>query len=380
MSGSADTTRRPIRVVLVGPSLDILGGQAIVLERLRTRLAGVPELDVSFLPVNPRLPGALRQLQSIKYVRTIVTTIAYVWSLLKTLRRADVVHAFSASYWSFLLAPVPAMLIGRLYGKVVILNYRSGEADDHLSNWRTAIPLMRLAHAIVVPSGYLVEVFARHGLQATSIFNFVESERIPFRLRSAPPRPRFLSNRNLEALYNVGCTIRAFARIQREFPDATLMVAGDGSQRAQLEALVAELGVQHVTFAGRTSPAEMPALYDAADIYLNSPNIDNMPNSIIEAFAAGLPVVTTNAGGIPFIVRHGDNGLMVDSGDDAAMAREALRLLRDPVLAARLAQRARQECMERYVWPAVREAWLALYTRSLTVDTPPALERRAGVA
>ncbi|MEO7964458.1 MAG: glycosyltransferase family 4 protein [Gemmatimonadaceae bacterium] len=380
MSGAADASRRPIRVVLVGPSLDILGGQAIVLERLRTRLAAVAELDVSFLPVNPRLPRPFRQLQSIKYVRTVVTTIAYVISLFRRLRDADVVHAFSASYWSFLLAPVPAMLVGRLFGKVVILNYRSGEASDHLTKWRTAVPLMRLAHAIVVPSGYLVEVFAQFGLRAVPIFNFVESERLPFRLRQAPPRPVFLSNRNLEPLYNVACTIRAFARVQREHADASLVLAGEGSQRAHLEALVHELGLTNVRFAGRTSPAEMPGLYDAADIYLNSPDIDNMPNSIIEAFAAGLPVVTTDAGGIPFIVRHGDNGLMVTSGDDEALAREALRLLNDPSLASRLAQRARQECMERYVWPAVRDSWLALYAHSRALDAPRAVERRVGAA
>jgi len=378
MSGAADGMR-PIRVVLVGPSLDILGGQAIILDRLRNRLEQLPELEVSFLAVNPRLPGPLRALQRVKYVRTVVTTIAYVWSLLWRIPRADVVHAFSASYWSFLLAPVPAMLVGRLFGKTVILNYRSGEASDHLANWRTAVPLMRLAHAIVVPSGYLVDVFARHGVAATAIFNFVEIERIPYRLRSAPPRPRFLSNRNFEPLYNVACAVRAFARIQREHPEATLVVAGDGSQRAPLEALVAELGVRNVHFAGRTSPAEMPALYDAADVYLNSPDIDNMPNSVIEAFAAGLPVVTTDAGGIPFIVRHEDNGLMVRSGDDAALAAQALRLLHDESLASRLALRARQECLERYVWPAVRDAWMALYAGSPSPLPSPALDRRAGV-
>src|SRR5690606_7519921 len=129
----------PLRVCLVGPSLDILGGQAIILNRLRQRLGTVRELEVSFLPVNPRLPRGLAQLQRVKYVRTVVTSVAYVWSLLRTIRHVDVVHAFSASYWSFLLAPVPAMLVGRLFGRTVVLNYRSGEADDHLANWRTAV-------------------------------------------------------------------------------------------------------------------------------------------------------------------------------------------------------------------------------------------------
>lgn len=360
MSRVAPGVDRPIRVCLVGPSLDILGGQAVVLDQLRRRLEEVGELEVSFLAINPRLPGVFGTLQRVKFARTFVTSTAYLWSLCRQLRHADVVHAFSASYWSFLLAPVPAMLVGRLYGKTVVLNYHSGEADDHLANWKTALPLMRLAHAIVVPSEYLVDVFGRHGLCATAIFNFVEKARLLFRQRTTL-QPRFFSNRNLEPLYNVACTIRAFDRIQREMPEAELVVAGDGSERATLEALVRQLRLRNVRFLGRVSPSEMPALYDAAEVYLNSSAIDNMPMSIIEAFASGLPVVTTNAGGIPYIVRHEANALMVPSDDDEALASQALRLIRDPDLASRLAIRARHECLERYVWPSVCEAWLAVY-------------------
>jgi glycosyltransferase involved in cell wall biosynthesis len=356
----------PIRVCLVGPSLDILGGQAVQLERLMAGLRGVPGLEVSFVPVNPRLPGPFRRLQGVKYLRTIVTSLAYGFSLLRQVRRCDVIHAFSASYWSFMLAPLPAMLVARLYGKGVVLNYHSGEADDHLTRWRrSAVPSMRLAHAIVVPTSYLVEVFARHGLRATAIANSLDPARFPWRARTAP-RPRFLSNRNLEPLYNVSCTLRAFARIQRELPDASLVVAGDGSERAALAQLAAELRLTNVQFLGRVDPERMPALYEDADVYLNSPNIDNMPLSILEAFAAGLPVVTTNAGGIPYIVRDGVNGLMVQSDDHKALAAAGLRLLREPHLAARLAERAREECLSTWVWPAVAPAWNQLYHRVST--------------
>ena len=355
----------PLRVCLVGPSLDIVGGQSIVLDRLLARFRETPGIEVSFVAVNPRLPGPLRALQGVKYVRTVVTSAAYVASLIRRLRSVDVVHAFSASYWSFLLAPVPAMLVGRMYGKAVILNYHSGEADDHLTNWRTAVPLARLAHAIVVPSGYLVDVFRRHALGARAVFNFVEVDAIPFRPRAAL-RPRFLSNRNLEPLYNVACSIRAFARVQEVVPEAELVVAGEGRERAALEALVATLQLRNVRFVGRVAPTEMPSLYDAADVLLNSPDIDNMPSSIIEAYAAGLPVVTTDAGGIPYLVRHEVTGMMVPTGDDAAMAREALRLLRDPELVARITAQARSECLERYVWPAVQAAWMQLYRDAMT--------------
>ncbi|MEP7343778.1 MAG: glycosyltransferase family 4 protein [Gemmatimonadaceae bacterium] len=369
MSGSTSVKNAPaarrLRVCLVGPSLDILGGQAVQLERLRAGLSESSVVEVGFLPVNPRLPGPFRHLQRLKYVRTVATSVAYLWSLLRRVGHYDIVHAFSASYWSYVLAPLPAMLVGRLYGKAVILNYHSGEAEDHLARWRhTAVPTMRLAHAIVVPSEYLVAPFARYGLRARPVLNFVELEKISFRCRVAP-RPIFLSNRNLEPLYNVACTLRAFGLIQRDYPDATLIVAGEGSSRASLESLAVSLQLRNVEFVGRTPHEQMGGLYDRADIYLNSSNIDNMPLSIIEAFAAGLPVVTTDAGGIPFIVRDCENGLLVPREDHRAMAAAVLRLLREPSLATRLASTGRDECLSKYVWPAVRKEWERVYQ---TVD------------
>lgn len=365
--GAGTASGRPIRVCIVAPSLDMVGGQAVQAARLVERFRETPGIEVEFLPVNPRLPGPLRQLQRVKYVRTVVTSVAYVASLLRRVPRCDVVHAFSASYFSYLLAPLPALVVGRAYGRRTVLNYRSGEADDHLARWRrTAVPTMRrFADVIVAPSGYLVDVFGRHGLEARSIFNFVDVERIPHRVREAP-RPVFLSNRNFEPLYDVACTVRAFALVQREVPEARLVLAGDGSERGALEALVRELGLTGVEFVGRVRPAEMGGYYDRADVYLNSPRIDNMPGSVIEAFAAGLPVVTTDAGGIPYILEHERTGLMVPSGDHEALAREALRLFREPGLAARLGGAARAECMERYVWPAVQGEWQALYGALVT--------------
>jgi glycosyltransferase involved in cell wall biosynthesis len=358
-----------VRVALVGPSLDILGGQAVQLQRLLTRLREVESLELHFVPVNPRLPGPLSALQRVKYVRTLVTEAAYVASLLRRVPGFDVVHAFSASYSSFLLAPAPAVLAARMLGRRSLVNYRSGEADDHLGRSALARRLLGMADAIVVPSGYLVDVFARHGLEARSIFNFVEVERIPYRER-ATPRPVFLSNRNLEPMYNVACVLRAFARIQREVPEAELLVAGFGSQRAPLEALAAERGLRNVTFVGRVRPEEMPALYDRADVYLMSPDIDNMPNSVIEAYAAGLPVVTSDAGGVPYIVEHDRTGLLVPRDDDAALAAGALRVLREPGLAARLTDAGREAVLARYTWPAVRDAWTRLYHELAGADAP----------
>ena len=348
-----------LRVLLVAPSLDMLGGQSRQCARLRGQLEQETSLEVSFQPVNPRLPGPFRRLQSIKYVRTVLTTLLYWAQLAARAWRCDILHVFSASYYSYMLSAMPAVLVGRLYGKKVILNYRSGEAEDHLRNWRTAIPTIRLADVVVVPSGYLVEVFARFGLRARAIHNIVELDRFRFRERR-PLRPVFLTSRLLEPLYNVGCVLRAFALIQREVPEASLTVAGEGWMRGELEQLARDLGLRHTQFIGGVPFDEMPAMYDGADVYLTATDLDNMPSSIVECLAAGLPVVTTDAGGIPYIVAHEETCLMVARNDHEAMAAGALRLLADEELAARIARNAREHC-RKFSWPAVQREWLKLY-------------------
>lgn len=349
-----------IRVAIVVASIDILGGQAIQALRLMEGLRAEPGIEAEILPINPRLPRPFRWLQRIKYVRTLVTSIAYIASLLVRLPRFDVVHVFSASYFSFVLAPTPAILISKLYGKPVLLNYHSGEAEDHLRRWpRTALPILKLVDRVAVPSDYLVRVFAEFGLNAEAVYNTVDCARFQFRERD-PLTPVLLSNRNLEPHYNIECTLRAFELIQTQVAEARLIIAGDGSERRRIHQLAKDLELINVEFVGAIAPGRMPELYDRADVFVNASNIDNQPLSIIEAFASGLPVVTTNAGGISDMVSDGVTGLMVSCGDHAALADRVLSLLSESELAMRIASRAREEC-NKYSWAAVRNQWLTIY-------------------
>ncbi len=356
-----------LRVLVVAPSFDILGGQSVQAARLISRLRESPFFEVGFVAINPRLPGMLRKMQAIKYLRTAVTSLLYFAALLVTIPRFAVIHIFSASYFSFVLAPTPAILIAKLFGKKVLLNYHSGEAEDHLTRWGSAVRTIRLADAVAVPSEYLVGVFAKFGIQARAINNLIELDQFTFRERRAVS-PVFLSNRNLETHYGVDHVLRAFALIQKQFPAAELIVAGDGSQRAALERLTSELGLHHTKFAGRVEHEKIVQLYQQADIYLNGSEIDNQPLSILEAFACGLPVVTTNAGGIPDMVTDGKTGFIVDQRDHEAMANRAIYLLQEAAIATSLAERAREEC-EKYSWCVVRDRWIGLY-RELVDQVP----------
>jgi glycosyltransferase involved in cell wall biosynthesis len=292
-------------------------------------------------------------------VRTLVTELTYGPQLLRELARADIVHVFSASYSSFLLAPLPALMIARLLGRPVVLNYRSGEAPDHLRRSAIARWAIGRADRNIVPSRFLVDVFRTFGIDASVIPNIVDLERFRYRARD-PLRPHLVSTRNFDAHYNVACTIRAFRLVQNRWPEARLTLVGGGPHERALRTLVDRLGLRHVTFAGRVKPDEIAAFHAAADIFIQSPVVDNMPTSVIEAYASGLPVVSTEAGGVPAILTHGEHGLLAPLDDHERLAAHVLRLLDDPAYARRLAENGYAIACT-CTWPAVREQWLNAY-------------------
>ncbi len=347
-----------MRIALVAASLEIVGGQSVQAQALALGLREAGH-EVAFVPINPRFPRGLRWVRRWPYARTLLNEALYLPSL-RRLVRADVVHIFSASYWSFLLAVVPAIVAARRFGKPTVLNYHSGEAEDHLARWGVLVhPWVSLVDAIVVPSEYLRAVLARHGYRARVVRNVVDTARFRYRDR-AQLRPRLVSSRNLDPYYRIENTLEAFVLLRGRYRAATLTLAGDGSERARLERLAAALGGDGIRFVGRVEPAAMPRLYDDADIFVNSSVVDNQPLSVLEAFAAGLPVVSTATGDIAALVRDGETGLVVPPREPSAMAKAVTTLLEHPERALRMARQARDE-VEAYSWPRVRDQWAAVY-------------------
>ena len=358
-----DPLPHALRVAVVVASRRIIGGHSVQAGWLLDAWRSDGSVDAWIVPIDPVPPAPIDRLLSVKYLRTVVTQLWYWPLLVRELRAADVVHVFAASYASFLLAPLPAVIIAKLLGKPVVLNYHSGEAPDHLRRSAVArFVLRRLVDANVVPSPFLRDVFRSFEIDAEVVPNIVDLRRFTYRVRD-PLRPRLLCTRNFEPLYNLSCVLRAFAKIQAQYAAATLTLVGSGSQDITLRQEAAALRIENVTFAGRVAPSEMHRYYANADIYVQAPSIDNMPLSLLEAFASGLPVVSTNVGGVPSMLRHGSDGLLVADNDADALADRVIQLLVDPALATRLAESAHRT-LTAYVWPVVRDGWLHAYHRA----------------
>lgn len=356
-----------LHVCVVGPLPPPSGGMANQCEQLVRLLAsdgvGV-ELVRNNAPVRPAWVGRIPAL------RAAFRLGPYLVQLWQAAGRSQVFHVFSNSGWAWHLFAAPALLAARLRGTAVIVNYRGGHAEAFFARAPGHV-LRSLRHATlrVTPSPFLQRVFARHGLEAEVVPNIIDLTRFkPVPMRDFGAAPRLLVARNLEPIYDIPTAIQALRLVRHQFPRATLTVAGSGPELERLKALAASAGLgDAVTFSGRVENAAMPLLYAQADCVLNPSTVDNMPNSLLEAFASGVPVVSTDAGGIPDMLAHDKSGLLVPVGDSAAMARAVCRVLEDRSLAVRLVAAARAEA-EKYAWPRVKALWLDAYRRAAAMQ------------
>jgi len=356
------TIPKHITVGLVGPLPPPSGGMANQTQQL-ARLLAEAGIRVEVVQVNP--PYRPAWVGHVRIVRSLFRLLPYLWRLYRCAGRVDVLHVMANSGWAWHLFAAPAVWIGWARGVPVIVNYRGGEAEAFLA-WQAAWvrPTLRHAAALIVPSGFLREVFRRIGIGAAIVPNIVDLAR--FHPNNSRLRAHHaIVTRNLEDIYDIPTALRAFAQLRRAHPDAILTVAGSGPRLRDLVELAQEIGIAPaVRFTGRLDNERIADLYREADLLLNPSTVDNMPISLLEALASGVAIVSTDVGGIPHMVENGKTALLVPPRDPAAMAAAALRVFAEPELAAALRE-AGIEAAERYTWPHVRPLLLGTYAGAM---------------
>ncbi len=371
-----------LRVLLVGPVPPPSGGMANqtvqLAELLRREGASVQLVEVN-APYHPRSIGR------VPLLRAAFRLVPYLGRLWRSAGRADISHVMASSGWSWHLFAAPAVWIAAVRRLPVVVNYRGGGAGDFFRSSQPWIrPTLARCSAVIVPSTFLERIFREYGFDAEVVPNIVDLRRFaaaPVSSRPSSGVPHLVVARNLEAIYDVGTAIRAFRIVRDQIAGAKLSIAGSGAAQASLEALVGELGIRDaVVFTGRLENERMAALYSQADLVLNPSLVDNMPISILEALASGVPVVSTDVGGIPDLVTHGRTAVLVSPRDPEAMARAALDLLSDPDHRAALV-RAGLEHVRDFTWEKVRPRLLAAYILAIerrdaaTLPQPPWSDR-----
>jgi L-malate glycosyltransferase len=348
-----------MKVAIVAASPRWIGGQGVQADALVRDWLNDREVNVRFIPIDPILPPRLSWVERIPVARTFARAPLYLTALWNGTKDVDIVHIFSASYSSFVISALPAWIIGVIRQKKTLFHYHSGEARDHLRRSQLARGVLRRADRIVVPSQYLSNVFREFDLKVEVIPNVVDSAQFRYRARQVLS-PFLVCTRGFHPYYSVDVVVRAFNLLKKTFPESRLCLVGKGPVENEIRGLVNTLGLTNVKFAGPVSHSNIARYYDENDIFVNASWLDNMPVSILEAFASGTPVVTTAAEGIRYLVEHERTGLLCEPGDWRSLSENTIRLLKEPQLAAQLALNAYEESRQ-YQWEAVRIHWLDAY-------------------
>lgn len=325
-------------LLIIAPSPPPFGGMATQANLLSDKLKqqGIHVVKVS---TNSMPKFFKRVFGDIAGVRTVIKTFYYFFTLIKSVYKSDVIHILACSHLYFFINVIPAIIIGKLFKKRIVVNYRGGEAKLFFNgSGKYAKNILNNADAFIVPSAYLKSVFDDLNIRSSIIPNIADIDSFSFSPPDYSASVKFVCTRNFEYYYDVATLIRAFAIVRRKLRESSLTLIGDGSLKKELLNIVSEYGLSScVNFKGRVSPSDMPYVLSQHDIFVNSSIVDNYPISILEAFAIGLPVISTSAGGIPFLIKDGIDGLLVPLGDAKALASEMIRLAKDLSLGRYLA-------------------------------------------
>lgn len=335
----------PPRVLFVAPAMGSLPGWVFSQEEIlceKMQAAGYSTLITSLVPHR---------------VRRVLDTLS---SIIRWRRSYDVAIVAVFSWKAFAVADLVTWVLRRLK-RPMILVLRGGDLPRFTRRHpRWAARVLRRADALVSPSRYLQSELSHLGLDIEVVANVIDLEDYPYRRRS-PARPELLWMRTFEDIYNPVMAVEVLAELTRRGRLVHLTMGGqDRGLAAQVAARADALGVSgRLTMAGFIDAATKQVVMRDHDLFLNTNHIDNMPVSVVEAAAAGMAIVATSVGGIPYLLDDASTARLVPDGDVAAMSDAVEQILDDPELAGRLSDGARR-LAEQSAWPHVRAQLTAL--------------------
>lgn len=290
---------------------------------------------------------------------TIFQRLCMTYKLKQTIKNYDVIHIHCCSKWGFL----PAIIgINASYGSNTrtVLTYHGGGGDLFFAKHERLVKYyLTRTDANIVLSGFLGRVFDEYRIPYSIIPNIIELDQSKYRVRNTPS-PSFICTRSHETIYNIPCILKAFQIVQRKYSNATLTLVGHGSLHNELVSLSKRLRLNNVTFTGRVSNLEIYKYLDEADIMLSSPIVDNMPVSLLEAMNAGLLVISSNVGGVPYMIRNGENGFLFENDNHEELAEIMIMVINNPEIFTKITKNAHNTLKE-YSWASVKDRIFSAY-------------------
>ncbi|SEQ10245.1 Glycosyltransferase involved in cell wall bisynthesis [Hyunsoonleella jejuensis] len=220
--------------------------------------------------------------------------------------------------------------------------------------------IFKNAHINVSPSKFLMLSFQKSGFKnIIHIPNTIELKHYNFKERDLD-EIHLLWVRSFSNIYNPKLAVEILKSLKLDNIKASLCMVGpdnDGSL-SETKRLANDLGIE-VEFTGKLSKPEWHKKAEKFNVFINTTTVDNMPVSVIEAMALGLPVVTTNVGGLPYLIENNVDGILVESNNVIEFKKAILKLKKDVVFLSQITNRARQKA-EQFDWNTVKHQWFSI--------------------
>lgn len=335
-------------VLIVGNFLSCHGSSRGVCEDLALRLSG---RGWQVLSTSNKRSRALRLLDMLRVI----------WSARDEYDVAQVdVYSGPAFFWA-----EAACGLLRSLGKPTVLTLHGGGLPEFGSKHRHRVTaLLRSVAAVTVPSEYLLQRMAEYRPNSVLVPNGISVSHYPFR-RRRPLKPNLIWLRAFHRIYAPDVVPKLIAKLKGDVPNLKVTMVGpdrgDGSLSETLALASTYKVEEHLEVRGPITKDDVPALLDTGDIFINTSRFDNTPVTVIEAMAAGMCVISTRAAGIPYLLSHEKDSLIVPVDDVEAMAVAVRRVLADQDLAAGLQDGAREKAST-FDWASVLPMWESLLT------------------
>jgi glycosyltransferase involved in cell wall biosynthesis len=284
-----------------------------------------------------------------------------MYAVLKNHRSIDVVVIETFSGLSFVAADAVGLICKMLNLPLLMVLHGGNLPEFYKRNPGWVRRVLKRADRLVAPSEFLAKELGGAGFKVLVVPNVLDIDSYPFRERCSIA-PQLIWMRSFHPIYNPEMAVRVLSKLKKSVPNARLIMAGpDKGSKAQTVQLAEELGLSDsIQFLGFLDHESKIREFGQSDIYINTNRIDNMPVSVLEARALGLPVVATNVGGLPHLIEHEADGLLVESDDPDDMASAIIRLIEDKSLVQRISKSGRQRA-ELSSWTAIKVKWEELF-------------------
>ncbi|CAN5282310.1 hypothetical protein BH23BAC1_BH23BAC1_09910 [soil metagenome] len=296
----------------------------------------------------------------------IIRFLDIIWEITKHRKDTQLILIDTYSTWNFYYAVISAFLAIKFSINYIPILHGGTLPEKLINSPKLSRFLFGNSLTNISPSTYLYEAFVKHGYKVEHIPNSIDINQYPFKLREIY-RPRLLFVRSFHKIYNPEMAVKVLYELQKKYEDALLCMVGpdkDGSLE-RVKKLVEKFKLSDkVNFTGKLQKKEWIALSSEYDIFINTTNFDNHPVSVIEGMALGLPVVSTKVGGIPYLINHEEDGLLVPAEDVNKFVKAIDQLIKGPDVSKKIAINARKKA-ESFSWDEVEQKWKELINRSL---------------